>query len=105
MMAHGDALPEQSTTPAERRRWDLDRALMTRWQLSESAPKDGTHILVACGPYNSVIGFDQRPPIVVHYWSNPGEEGFYPSHGIVENSYNDAPVIFTHWSPLGHEPR
>ncbi len=104
-MAHGDALPEQSTTREERARWTLDRALLMRWKPAETAPKDGTHILVCEGPYYSTWGFAQRPPAVVHYWSNPGEEGFYLSHGIVEGSYNDKPMSFTYWSPLGHEPR
>lgn len=104
-MAHGDSLPEQSTTPAERRRWDVDRALMFRWQPAETAPKDGTHILVCRGPYSEHFGFNQSPPIVAHYWGNPGEEGFYQSSGLVEGSYNDKYIEFTHWSPLGHEPR
>lgn len=104
-MAHGDALPEQSTTREERVRWTLDRALMQRWQSADTAPKDGTHILVAHGPYSERWGFMQSPPMVVHYWSNPGEEGFYLSNGLVEGSYNDEPIKFTHWSPLGHEPR
>ena len=104
-MAHGDALPEQSTTREERARWNLDRALLMRWQPADTAPKDGTHILVCEGPYTETWGFAQLPPAVVHYWSNPGEEGFYLSRGLVEDSYNDGPVFFTHWSPLGHEPR
>ena len=31
-MAHGDALPEQSTTKLERAQWDYDRALLLRDQ-------------------------------------------------------------------------
>lgn len=104
-MAYGDALPEQSTTRAERRQWDVDRALMFRWQLAETAPRDGTHILVCHGPFSERWGFMQSPPAVVHYWSNPGEEGFYLSRGLVDGSYNDSPVEFTYWSSLGHEPR
>lgn len=100
-MGYGDSLPEQSTTKAERRRWDVDRALMMRWQTADTAPKDGSHILVCSGPYDGFTGFNQRPPQVVHYF----DDGFYPSHGIVEGSYNDRPVEFTLWSPLGHEPR
>lgn len=100
-----DALPEQSTTREERARWMLDRALLMRWQPADSAPRDGTHILVCEGPYSETWGFAQLPPAVVHYWSNPGEEGFYLSRGLVDGSYNDGPVMFTHWSPLGHEPR
>lgn len=104
-MGHGDALPEERTTVAERAQWTLDRALLQRWQPADTAPKDGTHILVCQGPYSERWGFNQSPPCVVHYWSNPGEEGFYLSAGLVEGSYNDMPFHFTHWSPLGHEPR
>ena len=104
-MGHGDALPEQSTTPAQRRRWDLDRALMMRWQAADTAPKDGTHILVCSGPYDEFTGFNQKPPQVVHFFADPEQPGFYPSHGIVQDSYNDRPVEFSLWSPLGHEPR
>lgn len=74
------------------------------WRLAESAPKDGTHILACRGPYNEHWGFDQSPPAVVHYWSNPGEEGFYLSHGLVDGSYNDAPFEFTHWRKLAEPP-
>lgn len=42
--------------------------------------------------------------MVVHYWSNAGEEGFYLSHGLVEGSYNDEPVKFRAWQPLGIPP-
>lgn len=104
-MGYGDSLPEASTTKEERQRWMLDRALLMRWQLAETAPRDGTHILVCRGPYDQWTGFNQSPPQVVHYFGDPEEPGFYPSHGIVQDSYNDRPVAFTHWSPLGHEPR
>src|SRR6185437_8745410 len=97
--------PEESTTREERQQWMLDRALMLRWQPAATAPKDGTHILVAQGGYSEHFGFNQSPPIVAHYWDNPGEEGFYQSAGIVEGSYNDKPIEFMWWSPLGHEPR
>lgn len=74
---------------------------MHRWKLKETAPKDGTHILAACGPYDEHWGFAQRPPAVVHYWSNPGEDGFYLSTG---GSLNELPFDFTHWCDLGSPP-
>lgn len=64
-------------------------------------PKDGTHILVCCGPYDQHWGFNQRPPAVVHYYNNPGEEGFYLSNGARED---DDPFEFTHWQPLEQIP-
>ena len=77
---------------------------MTSWNTTP-APRDGSHILVCCGPFSKNWTFAQRPPCVVHWWDNPGEEGFYLSHGLVENSYNDVPVEFTHWQLLhGTEP-
>ena len=77
---------------------------MLNWKAASSAPKDVTHILVARGPYSKHWGFNQSPPVVVHYWSNPGEEGFYLSRGIVEGSYNDEPVQFDWWCALGEPP-
>jgi hypothetical protein len=100
-MARGDALPEQSTTEEERQLWRVTRL----WRPASEAPRNGTHILVCRGPYGPNWSFDQEPPCVVHWWGNPGEEGFYLSHGLVENSYNDAPIDFAHWLPLsGTEP-
>lgn len=96
--------PEQSTTKAERDQWDRDYNARHGWHPADEAPKDGTHILVCSGPYDKHWTFDQAPPCVVHYWSNPGEEGFYPSSGIVENSYNDHPVNFKWWCYLGETP-
>lgn len=104
-MAHGDALPEESTTPEARQMWRDCFDAWQRWKPASEAPKDGTHILACRGPYRATWGFTQSPPAVVHYWSNPGEEGFYLSHGLVEGSYNDVPFEFTHWRSLGAEPR
>lgn len=82
-----------------------ERSKMSQWETKDSAPKDGTHILVCFGFYSEQRTFAQSPPMVVHYWGNPGEEGFYLSTGIVQDSYNDKPVVFTHWRALGDEPR
>jgi hypothetical protein len=75
------------------------------WHLSDTAPTDGTHILVCTGPYSKHWGFNQSPPLVVHYFADQDNPGFYPSHGIVQGSYNDAAVSFTHWRHLGEPPK
>lgn len=74
------------------------------WLPIESAPRDGTHFLACTGGYGEHWTFNQRPPVVVHYWSNPGEEGFYLSTGLVDGSYNDVPLDLQWWKPLGLEP-
>lgn len=74
------------------------------WQPIETAPKDGTHILVCLGPYD-FHNFNSRPPMVVHWWGYEGESGFYLSTGIVQDSYNDQPIEFTHWMPLPDPPK
>lgn len=74
------------------------------WEPAETAPKDGTHILVCLGPFGQHVGFNHKPPQVVHYFDDPEAPGFYLSSGIVADSYNDNPVGFTHWKPLGKEP-
>lgn len=71
-----DALPEESTTSDARERWRLAFEA-NRWRTAESAPRDGSHILVCHGAFASSWTFAQYPPCVVHWWSNPGEEGFY----------------------------
>lgn len=74
------------------------------WSTAESAPRDGSHILVA--QFNGGTGFGVcggvRQPwqAVVHYWANPGEEGFYLSSG----DSGGPPVSFTHWRPLDLSP-
>ena len=75
--------------------------MISRWKPRATAPIDGTHFLAACGPYDAHWGFHQRPPAVVHYWSEPGEEGFYLSHG---GSAYDEPFEFTDWTDLGLPP-
>ncbi len=74
------------------------------WRPISEAPRDGTHILACCGPYDQWITFQQFPPFVVHWWGNAGEEGFYLSTGIVEGHYTDQPMRVTHWMPLPPTP-
>ena len=72
------------------------------WQSIETAPKTGEHILGAdftpgrvgfgmCG------GKHQSMMTTVHWWNNPGEEGWY-----ISCSQNDSsePFPATHWQPL-----
>ncbi len=78
-----------------------------RWRkaVSDPPPRDGRHLLVCRGLYSKFWTFFQSPPFVVHYWPNPGEAGFYLSHGLVEGSHNDVPQDFDWWlDPLGKEP-
>ena len=77
---------------------------MSEWRPAETAPKCGVHILVCHGPYDGYVGFNQKPPQVVHYFNDPHQPGFYMSSGLVADSYNDNPVDFTHWKYLGDEP-
>lgn len=66
-------------------------------------PYDGSHVLLcdASTPFGNGWTFDQRPPTVGHYWSNPGEEGFYVS---VSEGEPQRPLSVTHWRPLPAEP-
>lgn len=73
------------------------------WRPIESAPKDGTHVIVADFSIGAV-GFGyfhgKVEPVpmqtAAHYWSNPGEEGWYAS----VDSVGEHPLRVTHWQPL-----
>jgi hypothetical protein len=80
------------------------RRINDGWFPIETAPIDGTHILACLGPYGDHVGFNQRPPVVVHYFADPEKPGFYQSSGIVQDSYNDLPYQLTHWMPLERPP-
>lgn len=82
------------------------------WQPIETAPRDGTHILVTeayrgglgyCGPLNE-HGF--RDPAdwcdVVHWFDDPEEPGFYSTSwgGDQEHPFGN----LTHWKPLPVAP-
>ena len=70
------------------------------WQPIETATKDGTHIL-ACNAAWAPYGQWQAPPTAVHWWSNPGEEGFYTS---VNEREPEQPFPATHWMALPPPP-
>jgi len=82
------------------------RLAMNGWYPIESAPKDGMHVIVANFSIGSIgYGYfrQAREPVpfmtVAHYWSNPGEEGFYLSAGA-SSEIDDQPLQVTHWRPL-----
>jgi hypothetical protein len=72
------------------------------WQPIDSAPRDGTHIL-ACDAQRSFgyMNGAELPPVqaVVHWWANPGEEGWYHSSVHLENP-DEPPFPATHWKSL-----
>lgn len=74
------------------------------WRPIESAPRDGTHIRAL--QEGTTFGWwdgRQAPEIqtVVHWWGNPGEEGFYTSVNELEPQQ---PFQATHWRPLDGLP-
>ena len=75
------------------------------WRLASSAPKTGEHILVTTKlgghGFGRCGGKLQDRCAVVHYWDNPGEEGFYLSNGA-SDPFDDRPWTFSHWMPLPH---
>ncbi len=72
---------------------------MYGWKGAESAPKTGEHILVTVlgnNGFGYCGGKYQDFCAVVHYWDNPGEEGFYLSSG----NDDENTIHFTHWISL-----
>lgn len=68
------------------------------WRPIDSAPKDGTHILIARGPYYEHWGFPQRPPTVGHYFDG----GWHLS---VNHDGDRSEIIgATDWQPLPAPP-
>ena len=49
MGAHGDALPEESTTPLERAQWTYDRALLLQKQAETAAREQDKAVIAARG--------------------------------------------------------
>lgn len=65
------------------------------WQPIETAPKDGTHILVC--RYVPGVRFSQIPPTVVHWH----DDGFYTSVNEIGPQW---PYPATHWMSLPQPP-
>lgn len=85
---------------------------MSEWRPIETAPRDGTHILVTdahrgglgyCGPLNE-HGFRDLADWcdVVHWFDDPDEPGFYSTSwgGDQEHPFS----ALTHWMPLPDPP-
>jgi len=90
----------------------LERRLMALdfnhgWQQIESAPQDGTHILVcfADPPYSKHWTFMQRPPTVAHWFGPPNLPGLRAGGWYLSVNQSDSDRIHpTHWMPLPHPP-
>lgn len=69
------------------------------WQPIETAPKDGTHLLVcdASRAYTAFWGFGQNPPTVGHYFA----QGWHLS---VNHDGEHSEITPTHWMPLPSPP-
>jgi hypothetical protein len=84
-------------------RMALKDATEAQWSDDMATARRRTHVL-ACDahtPYGPHWGFDQRPPTIVHWWANAGEEGFYTS---VNETEPQQPFPAPHWKPLGSPP-
>ncbi len=76
-----------------------------QWQDIASAPKDGTHVMVAFGPYNQWTTFMQRPPTVAHWFGPPDLPGLRVGGWYLSVCPLDHDRIHpTHWRPLPAPP-
>lgn len=71
------------------------------WQLIDTAPKDGTHILAYQKPVGIRVTNLTNPPTVVHWFDDPERPGFYTSVNELAPEYPYEP---THWQPLPAAP-
>lgn len=73
------------------------------WQPIETAPKDGTPIILA-GQVDSDNGL--IPTVVAGYFYEDGEGWEYPhTHHFAVSTLDDAGIdILTHWMPLPEPP-
>lgn len=97
------ALPAAPPLALSSEQGNSDPEPSSAWRPIESAPRDGTHFLAcnASPAYGEYRTFNQQPPAVVHWWGNPGEEGFYLS---VTEQEAERPFRATHWMPLSVPP-
>lgn len=72
---------------------------MADWQPIESAPKDGTKILVGRFVEKCPHGANGR--MAVDYWHNSGQKYGFTGFARFNNSYWPA----THWMPLPPPPQ
>lgn len=75
------------------------------WRPIRTAPKDGSHFIAGIfddgGGFGWYDGKQVATQTVVHWWGNPGEEGFYTS---VNELAPQRPFQATHWQPLPEKP-
>jgi hypothetical protein len=83
-----------------------------KWLPIESAPLDGTPVLLYCPGMNSWNRLIGMPDIVVGLWDNDEmERGWYSDIGDVDQGYESTGAYFvremlspTHWMPLPEPP-
>ena len=85
---------------------------MNEWMPIESAPMDGTPLLLYCGGMNSWNRLNGMPDIVVGIWTNNAwGAGWYSDVGDVDQGYESTGAYFehenlhpSHWMPLPPTP-
>ena len=78
--------------------------MMMDWQPIETAPKDGTWLLLCGG--SIVYGWDGRdePPVVAGQWTNPLKDGTW-QFAWYDGGYNGEYESPTHWRPMLEVPQ